>query len=164
MQGALYQGISLEHLLSPGTGGLLSSSQRLSPPRTSTGARGSACLINEVPWQPGPGRVEGGRWKDRQREGISSWPTHPRPCREGLPARQPVPRGPEGQACTWQSQRQEGGLLNGSSMVWSQNTPSSHAHHPATSSGLKPAGLSLNPTCSLVTRGQATSPLWAQFR
>lgn len=169
MQGALYQGISLEHLLSPGTGGLLSSSQRPSQPRTSTGARGSACLINEVPWQPGPGRVEGGRWKDRQREGISSWPSHPRPCREGLPARQPVPRGPEGQACTWQSQRQEGG-----SPQWffyglvpehpPLTSPSSHAHHPATSSGLKPAGLSLNPTCSPVTRGQATSPLWAQFR
>lgn len=26
----------------------------------------------------------------------------PRPCREGLPARRPVPRGPEAQACTWQ--------------------------------------------------------------
>lgn len=60
------------------------------------------------------------------------------------------------------------GLLNGPSTFWSQNfpltSPSSRAHHPATSSGLKPAGLSSNPTCSLVTRGQATSPLWAQFR
>lgn len=37
-QGALYQGISLEYLLSPGTGGLHSSSQRPSPPITSLGA------------------------------------------------------------------------------------------------------------------------------
>ena len=94
----------------------------------------------------------------------------PRPCREGLPARRPVPRGPEGPACTWQSSIEAGRRVSSVALPRSGprmpplTSPSSHAHDPATRSGLKPAGLSSNLTCSLVTRGQVTSPLWTQFR
>lgn len=169
-QGALYQGISLGHLLSPGTGGLLSSSQRPNPPSTSTGAQGSACLINEVPWQPGSGRVEDGRWKDRQREGISSWPSHPAPAEK---ASQPGGLSPEARRARpapGSPSIEAGRRVSSAALPRSgPRTPpltslSSHAHHPATHSGLKPAGLSSNLTCSLVTRGQVTSPLWTQFR
>lgn len=109
------------------------------------------------------GQAEGGE--------SAAGPATP-PCREGLPAR-PVPRVPGLQLAVEHQGRKEG-FLKGST-VWPQDappftSPSSHAHYQATSSDLKPAGLSSNPsltTCSRVTRGKSLSlsgPLfrWAQ--
>lgn len=48
----------------------------------------------------------------------------PRPRREGLPARRPVPRGPGLHLAVEHLGRKEG-LLNDSSKVWLQDTPPS---------------------------------------
>lgn len=92
------------------------------------------------------------------------------PCREGLPAR-PVPRAPEAQACTWQSSIKAGRRT--SSTVLQQSgpkmlpltSPSSHAQYPATSSGLRPAGLFKSQSHHLqpCDPGQVTSPVWASL-
>lgn len=128
-------GSTLSRLL-PDTGGFLSTSQRPSILSTCTGPQGSACLINEVPWQPGPGRVEGGRWKDRQREGISSWPSHPAPAEK---ASQPGALSPEAQrprpAPGSGVSRQEGEplqwLINGLAPGCPTSPPSNDTHYPA---------------------------------
>lgn len=98
----LYPGISLPRLLSPG---LEAPSQGPSPPSLPE-SQGSVRLINKVPWQPGAGRVADGR---TGRGRVAAAGPAPRPCREGLPIKRPIPRGLEGQACTWQSH--EGGSL-----------------------------------------------------
>lgn len=94
----LYPGISLPRLLSPG---LEAPSQGPSPPSLPE-SQGSVRLINKVPWQPGAGRVADGR---TGRGRVAAAGPAPRPCREGLPIKRPIPRGLEGQACTWQRRR-----------------------------------------------------------
>lgn len=76
--------------------------------------QGSACLINEVPWQPRAGRVADG--STGRGRGSAAGPA-PLPCREGLPATPEV----------WRARRAPGrlsrqeGLLHGSSK--GQGTP-----------------------------------------
>lgn len=91
-QQRLHPGISLPRLFSPGPGGPCHRSQGPSPPSLPE-APGSARLINKVPWQPGAGRVADGR---TSRGRVAAAGPAPRPCREGLPVRRPIPRGLEG--------------------------------------------------------------------
>lgn len=91
IQGSPSHVFSLQELEAP--------SQGPSPPSLPE-AQGSVRLTNKVPWQPGAGRVADGRIG---RGRVAAAGSAPRPCREGLPIIRPIPRGLEGQACTWQS-------------------------------------------------------------
>lgn len=91
IQGSPSHAFSLQELEAP--------SQGPSPPSLPE-AQGSVRLINKVPWQPGAGRVADGRTGKGR---VAAAGSAPRPCREGLPIIRPIPRGLEGQACTWQS-------------------------------------------------------------
>lgn len=90
--------------------------------------------------------------------GISSWPSHP--ALQRRPPSQACPQSPR-PAADSQASGQAGGLSQKLFDSLSPGcppftSPSSHAHYQATSSDLKPAGLSGNPsltTCSCVTRG-----------
>jgi hypothetical protein len=103
---------------------------------------------------------EGGRWKDRQREGTSSWPSAPLLQRKAASPQRPGARPAPGSPASGQ----EGGSQ------WIPNVvplhlPSSRAYYPlAAISGLKPpANRSSNSsptTCSCVT-GTSHFPVWA---